>query len=106
MSAEQATLEEFGDLDDPEVYITSTASRGANVYHTTDCQHVAGGHKQVTLSSAKDRGLVECKACSGEVEPRDSSPENPCGAPTTDGGRCQNPAVIHGVCVTHLENAD
>lgn len=49
-----------------QVFIT-TAKNDGERYHTGyDYQYVREVHFEVSLSSAKDRGLEECRQCAGE----------------------------------------
>lgn len=95
MSTDQTNLGEFDDLE-TDVYVTSSISRGALVYHTdSECQFVTENHKLITLADAEQRGLNKCKTCSGEAEPnnQDISKEDQCGALTTKDQPCRMPAL-------------
>ena len=109
MSTDQATLEEFDELEERDVYVTSTVSRGAGIYHTDpECQFVTDRHKQITLSNARDRDLDECTYCAGEHNPGNPrSDAERCSVPTTKGHPCRMHSLAgFDRCSRHLNFDD
>jgi len=110
MSTDQTTLEAFDDLE-RDVYVTKAVSHGSKVYHTdNDCVYISEtGHKSISLSNAKERGLSECKHCSGEAGYADSepTPDERCSAKTTEGNQCRNYSLAgFDRCEIHLGESD
>jgi len=106
MSSDQSTLEAFDDLE-RDVYVTRAVSKGSKVYHTdSDCVYITeAGHKSISLSNAKGRGLRVCRHCTGDAAYADSepAPDERCGATTTEGEQCWNYSLAgFDRCQTHL----
>ena len=98
MSTEQASL------DDKQVYVSKSVSRGSNAYHTdSECRYISEAHRTIPLPRAKDRDLRGCLYCSGEIDHSNPEPSEQCGAPTTRDHPCRLPALAGiGRCGRHL----